>query len=166
MGGAAKCLRRIGTATVVLWSVILAWPREIQGQVGLAPGEARVALVAVAPAHASLDTASPPREGASLGSLREGSVTVRLSCNNGYRLMVRRIGNSASTGGAASRVWVRSVDGQFHELTPGSSVTIADQPPAEEDEREVFYRIEDLPKSPSTLQDLPVHYDLAVKPVI
>lgn len=164
VGGVLQRVRRIGTATLVLWSVILSWPREIQGQVGLASGEARVALIAIAPAHASLEAVSPPREAASPASLREESVTLRLSSNNGYRLIVRRMGTY--TAGSVGRVWVRAADGNFHELAPGSPVTIAEDRLAGQDEREVLYRIEGLPPSPATLQGLPVHYDIVVKPVI
>ena len=142
VGGAPLGLRRIGTATIVLWSVITARPREIQGQVGLTSGETRVALVAVAPAHASLVSVSPPQQAAGAGSVRQKSVTVRLTGNNGYRLLVRRSGNNTS--GAAGRIWVRGADGDFHELTPGSAVTIADEPLAGDHQQEVLYRLEDL----------------------
>ena len=159
-------LGRIRTATIVLGFVVLTWPREIQGQVGLASGEARVALVAIAPAHTEVQGVSLPRLGESRGHLREASFTLRLTSNNGYRLVVRRTGANSTRGDAAGRVWVRGVDGDFHELTPGSPVTIADQRPAGEHEREVLYRIQDLPEAAAILQALPVYYDIAVKPVM
>jgi hypothetical protein len=91
-------------------------------------------------------------------------VTVRLSGNNGYRLLVRRLEISAA--GVAGRVWVRGVDGKFHELTPRSTVTIGDEPPAGAYQQEILYRLEDLTNSGSTLKAPPIHYDIAVKPLI
>lgn len=54
-----------------------------------------------------------------MGSVRETSVAVRLSANTGYQLIVR------GTGSPTSRVWVRATNGEFQELTAGSSVTVA-----------------------------------------
>lgn len=166
MGGALQQIGRLWTATVVLWSVVLSWPREIQGQVGLASGEARIALVAIAPAHASLESVSQPREVDSPGPLREASVMVRLSSNGGYLLMVRRTGITTTEAMGVGRVWVRGLDGKFHELTSGSPVTVADERPAGEYEQEVFYRIEGATTRQAALQALPVHYDIAVKPAL
>jgi hypothetical protein len=166
VGGAPQQIGRTWPATVVLWGVLLICPREIQGQVGLASGEARIALVAIAPAHASLESVSELREADSPGPLRESSVMVRLSSNGGYRLIVRRTGSMATEATGVGRVWVRGLDGEFHELTSESPVTVAEERPAGEYEQEVFYRIEGPATRPAALQALPFYYDIAVKPAL
>jgi hypothetical protein len=99
-----------------------------------------------------------------MGSLRQRSVTIRLTGNNGYRLLVRR--SKVNPAEAADRIWVRGADGIFHELTPGSTVTIAEERLAGNHQQEVWYRLEDLTNSPPAVEALPVHYDIAVQPVI
>jgi hypothetical protein len=65
------------------------------------------------------------------------------------------------TAGAASRIWVRGVNGEFQELTAGSSVTVARGTHAVGQwDREVQYRIE----SAGDLNSLPVRYEIALSP--
>jgi hypothetical protein len=90
--------------------------------------------------------------------MREASVQVRFATNTGYRLVV-------SGGGTAngSRVWVRAANGEYRELTPGVSVTVASgRRAAGEWEREVSYRIE----SAADVVELPVRYEIVVDPTI
>jgi hypothetical protein len=62
---------------------------------------------------------------------------------------------------AASHIWVRGVNGEFQELTAGSSVTVArGMHGAGEWDREVQYRIE----SAGDLNSLPVRYEIALNP--
>jgi hypothetical protein len=61
----------------------------------------------------------------------------------------------------ASRIWVRGVNGDFQELTAGSSVTVGrGTHAAGQWEREVQYRIE----SAGELNSLPVRYEMAINP--
>jgi hypothetical protein len=84
---------------------------------------------------------------------------VKLSANTGYQLAVRAAERQAS------RIWVRSVTGQFQQLTRGSAVTVArDTHCAGEWEHEVHYRIEAEEKSDSSLYTLPVRYEIAINP--
>jgi hypothetical protein len=134
--------------------VMLAVPAVVQCQVGISSGMVQVALVAHVAPRGSIQGVSAERETGRTGSLGERSVTVRMSANTGYRLMVRLAGASAA------RIWVRSVTGEFQELTAGSSVTVArDSHCAGQWEREVQYRTE----SAGDLS-LPVRYELSLSP--
>jgi hypothetical protein len=116
---------------------------------------AQIALVAHIAPRGSIQGVSAERETARMGSVREASVMVRVAANTAYQLMVR------GTAVAASRVWVRDVNGEFQELTAGSSVTVArGTHAAGEWDREVQYRIE----SAGELNSLPVRYEMAINP--
>jgi hypothetical protein len=140
---------------VAIGLVVLSTPRLAQSQVGLTSGLAQVTLVAHVAPRGSIQDVGALQETRSLGTVREASVMVRLSANTGYQLRV------SAAGVSTSRIWVRSVTGQFQEITPGSSVTVArDSRRAGEWEREVQYRIE----SAGDLNSLPVRYEIAINP--
>ena len=94
------------------------------------------------------------------GSVRESLATVRIVANAGYRLVVRR------APGAAARVWVKSANGEFQEVTSGSSVTVdRGEPNAGERESEVHIRV-DRPGSDKIPDPPPVLYDLVMNPTL
>jgi hypothetical protein len=98
-------------------------------------------------------------ETARQGQLREASVNVRFATNTSYRLVV--LGGRAANG---SRVWVRAASGEYKELTPGASVTVArGTRSAGQWEREVSYRIE---SAAGDVVDLPVRYEIVVDATI
>ena len=147
--------RQILGQALVTFGVILGLPGVAQGQVGITSGLTQVALVAHVAPRGSIQGVSAERETSRMGALREASVTVRMSANTGYRLIVR------SAGASTSRIWVKSTTGEFQELTAGSSVTVArDTHTAGQLEREVQYRIESAGNSNS----LPVRYEIAISP--
>jgi hypothetical protein len=144
----------LGQALVTL-GAILGLPGVTQAQVGIPSGLTQVALVAHVAPRGSIQGVSADRETSRMGILREASVTVSMSANTGYRLIVRSAGTSTS------RIWVRSVTGEFQELTAGSSVTVArDTHTAGQWAREVQYRIE----SAGNTDGLPVRYEIAISP--
>ena len=141
--------------TVVALGVVLALPGVAESQVGISSGTAQIALVAHIAQRGSIQAVSAEREAARTGTIREASVMVRVAANTGYQLVVR------GTAVAASRVWVRGVNGEFQELTAGSSVTVArGTHAAGQWDREVQYRIE----SAGDLNSLPVRYEIALNP--
>lgn len=149
-------LRTLATLSVVLF----ARPQGVQAQIGITSGMAQVALVARIAPRGSIQGVSAQRETGRVGTIREASVTVRMSANTGYQLMVK------GTGASTSRIWVRAASGEFQELTAGSSVTVArDTHCAGQWEREVQYRIE-TQESAGDLTVLPVRYEIAINPVI
>ena len=147
--------RQVLVRTVAALGVVLGLPGVAQSQVGISSGVAQIALVAHIPPRGSIQGVSAERETARMGSVREASVMVRVAANTGYQLVVR------GTTVAGSRVWVRGVNGEFQELTAGSSVTVArDTHAAGQWDREVQYRIE----SAGDLNSLPVRYEIALNP--
>jgi hypothetical protein len=148
----AAPLRKL--AQTLALGAMLALPQVAYGQVGITSGMTQVALVARVAPRGSIQGVSAERETGRMGALREASVTVRMSANTGYRLVVKAAGTSTS------RIWVRAMTGEFQELTAGSSVTVArDAHRAGQWEREVQYRIEG-----GDLNSLPVRYEIAVSP--
>jgi hypothetical protein len=130
----------------------------LSAQVGLGSNLAQVALVVRVAPRASIEGVSPAVRSTRQGALTEASVKVRLSTNTAYRLVV--VGTASSQ---ASRLWVRSSSGDFYELVPGASVTVAQGArSAGQLEREVSYRLE----SDGTLESLPVRYEIVVTPAI
>ena len=153
MGAARQVLIR----TVAALGVVLALPGVAERQVGISSGVAQIALVAHIAPRGSIQGVSAERETGRMGSVREASVMVRVAANTGYQLVVRGIPV------AASRIWVRGVNGEFQELTAGSSVTVArGTHVAGQWDREVQYRIE----SASDLNSLPVRYEIAIDPTL
>jgi hypothetical protein len=155
LGDIVGASRQILVRTVVALGVVLTLPGVAESQVGISSGMAQIALVAHIAPRGSIQAVSAERETARTSTVREASVMVRVAANTGYQLVVR------GTAVAASRVWVRSVNGEFQELTAGSSVTVArGMHAAGEWDREVQYRIE----SAGDLSSLPVRYEIALNP--
>jgi hypothetical protein len=141
--------------TLVILGVVLTLPRVAQGQVGITSGLTQVALVAHVAPRGSIQGVSATRETGRVGGLRATSTTVHISANTGYRLVVK------AAGAPASRIWVRAVNGEFQELTAGSSITVArGGHTAGLAEREVQYRLESAGGETS----LPVRYEIAISP--
>jgi hypothetical protein len=160
--GAARRIMSLGKQTVALVGLlVLGSAQAAEGQVGLTSGMAQVTLVARIAPRGSIQAVGAQRETARQGTVREVSVTVGLSANTGYQLIVR------GTAVPASRVWVRSATGEYQELTSGTSVTVArDTRCAGQWQREVQYRIETSDAAGSELQNLPVRYEIAINPVM
>jgi hypothetical protein len=71
------------------------------------------------------------------------------------------------TGAGSSRIWVRAVNGEFQELTAGSSVTVArNGHSAGQWDREVQYRIQSADAADINEQALPVRYEIAINPTM
>ena len=155
LGDIVGASRQVLIRTVAALGMVFALPGVAQSQVGLPSGVAQIALVAHIAPRGSIQAVSAERETARTSTVREASVMVRVAANTGYQLVVR------GTGVAASRVWVRGVNGEFQELTAGSSVTVArGTHAAGQWDREVQYRIE----SAGDLNSLPVRYEIALNP--
>jgi hypothetical protein len=157
LGEIVGASRQVLVGTVAALGVVLALPGVAQSQVGISSGVAQIALVAHIAPRGSIQGVSAERETSRIGSVREASVMVRVAANTGYQLVVR------GTPVAASRIWVRGVNGEFQELTAGSSVTVArGTHAAGQWDREVQYRIE----SAGDLNSLPVRYEIAIDPTL
>ena len=151
----AKLIRR--TALVVGGSLVVAG--SVEAQVGISSSAAPVTLVARAPLQGSLEglviqsgIGLPDQE-------HSGTITLRVSANSGYRLVVRGGGEFPPD----ARIWVRSVSGEFQEVMEGSSVVVADDAhPARIEERRVEYRIQGAGDQTA----LPVRYELQINPAI
>ena len=140
--------------------LLVAAPRGAQGQVGITSGMAQVALVARIAPRGSIQAVSAQRETIA-GTVRSGSVTVNLSANTGYQLRVR------GTAASASRIWVRSLSGEFQEVKAGSAVTVAkDNQGAGQWEREVQYQIQNQDGGTTSSAPLPVVYEIAISPTL
>ena len=159
--GLAPALEMTVRRVAALGILAVTGPATIQAQVGLASGSAQIALVAHVPSRASIDGVNTTRESARLGTMREGTVRLRVSANAEYRLVV--VGTAPAAG---ARFWVRDAGGEFREVTSGSAVTVArDHRAASESVEEVRYRAE--PLNPATGSDaLPMRYEIRVKPTI
>jgi hypothetical protein len=119
-----------------------------------------VALVAQVPPRGSITGVGQARETARLGTVREGTVSVGISANTGYQLIVRGVQ------GATSRIWVRASTGEFQELKAGGAVTVVKEfRSGGELERSVQYRIE-MPDGDNGGESLPVRYEIAINPTI
>jgi hypothetical protein len=155
LGDIVGASRQVLVRTLAALGVVLALPAVAESQVGITSGLVQVALVAHVAPRGSIQGVSAERETGRIGSVREASVTVRVAANTGYQLVVR------GTAVAASRIWVRGVNGEFQELTAGSSVIVArGMHAAGQWDREVQYRIE----SAGDLNSLPVRYEIALSP--
>ena len=136
-----------------------AFSAGLQAQVGLSSSVAQVALVAHAEPRGSIQAVGAERETARAAGVRQVSVTLRLSANTGYQLLVR---GSGTTG---TRVWVGAADGTFQELKAGNAVVVARGSHFDQRERAVQYRIESLEGSDAA-EPLPVRYELAINPTM
>lgn len=154
---AVRTVRMVGRGLVA--AMVLVLPPALPGQVGVASNLAQVGLVAQVGLRASIPSVGPAVETARWGQLRESSVNVRFTTNTGYRLVV--VGGHSGNG---SRVWVRAASGEYKQLIPGASVTVARGARSSGLwEREVSYRIE----SPADdVVDLPVRYEIVVDATI
>ena len=156
-GAVLRVIQRGFPAAAVL---ALVGAPALAAQVGLSTGVAQVALVARSAPRAAIQRVGPALEMGRNGTTQDVSVSVGLVANTGYRLVV--VGTPAANG---SRLWVRGIDGEFQELTPGAAVTVArDGHAAGEWEREVSYRAETSP--PDGVQVLPVRYEIRVEPTL
>ena len=153
-------LPTIGRWLTALSVVALTLPGTAQAQVGLSSGVAQVTLVARSSPRAALQSVRTIAVTGRQGAFKEAAVGLRLSANSAYRLRVHR-----TSGHSRARLWVRAVDGSYHELRAGSPVTVGRGSHASGDsESTVRYRLE------TTAQDraivLPVRYEIAVDPMI
>jgi hypothetical protein len=131
-----------------------------EAQVGIRSGLSQVALIARRAPEGSIQAVSPAQQAGRVGRAVEASTTVRLSANSEYELTVRGFGSSSE------RVWVRDVNGAFQELTGGSSITVARGSHTKgQSEREVHYRVE-VGQSGELASQLPVLYEMRIKPVM
>lgn len=155
MGASRRVIGQTVRTFAAIGMAVLATPRVAESQVGLVSGLTQVTLVAQIAPRGSIQDVSAGRETGRIGSVREASVMVRGAANTGYQLMVR------GTAFTTSRIWVRGVNGEFQELSAGSSVTVARGTHATGQwEREVQYRIE----SAGDLNSPPVRYEIALNP--
>ena len=136
------------------------WCQIAEAQVGLRSAPVQVALVARAVPSGSIRSLGDLRWTRRADGAREITHVLRLSANTGYSLVVRRGWQPAH-----GRTWVRSVNGQFQEVTPGSSVTIArGQDGAVELEHRIHYRIQSATSGEPA--QLPVTYELHIDPTL
>lgn len=162
---AAPALGMIGRG-LVAWGILAVTPAALQAQVGLASGSARITLIARVAPRASINGVTTAQETARQGSLKEGTVKVRLTANTGYRLVVVGTGPVSSNGQAASRVWVRAENGRFEEVRSGTAVTVARGHHADAaSEPEVSFRSETSASGEGS-QALPVRYEVRIDPTI
>jgi hypothetical protein len=132
---------------------------RVEAQVGITSGVGQVTLIARAPLQGSLEGLAV-HPGIGLRGGDQGTITLRISANSGYRLVVRGSGMTP----ADARIWVRSVSGEFQEVTQGSSVVVADDSqPAAEKERQLEY-LRDSSGDPALR--LPLQYELQISPAI
>jgi hypothetical protein len=154
--------RRFGSRSLSLASLLvglLGSSGTAEGQVGLRSDLAQVGLVARSVPRGTMQELALTAQMTTDGS-GEGSVIVRLSTNSSYKLVVRGSGLPAG-----SRVWVRSADGIFQEVTPGMPVTVA-RYAAGEGERDhgVLYRVES--STPLAPGRPPIRCELHIAPTI
>ncbi|HEY8195936.1 MAG TPA: hypothetical protein VIG04_03070 [Gemmatimonadales bacterium] len=141
-------------------------PAALQAQIGLASGTAHITLIARVPPRASINGVGSARETVRRGNLREETVTVRLSANTGYRLVVVGTAPASSPAGQSPRLWVRAESGRFEEVMPDAAVTvIRGRHAVAEWEPEVNFRSE-RPASGQGAAVLPVRYEIRIDPTI
>jgi hypothetical protein len=144
--------------TAIIGIALASLAGRADAQVGLTSGTARVTLVARTAQEGSIQSVS--RVSGGENAPYASTLAVRMSANTGYRLMVRAV-PSAATG----RIWVRTSTGEFQELQPGSSVTVArEAESAGASEQQVQYRIDSPPGAQAG--DVPVRLELRLDPVI
>ena len=136
------------------------WCQMAEAQVGLSSSPVQVALLArAAPlgsVHSIGDVRWMRREGA-----REATQVLRLSANTRYSLVVRGVQQPVR----GSRAWVRSLSGEFQEVLPNSSVTVArGQGGGVELDHPIHYRIESAASGEPA--QLPVTYELRIAPTL
>jgi hypothetical protein len=142
---------------VISTCLVLLAPPSLGAQVGLTASLAQVTLVARTAPRGSIQGVSAAREIGGSGALRESSVALGISANTSFRLVARH------TGVFASRIWVRSVAGNFEELKAGLPVVVA-RDSCYHGNREVQYRTET--PAGETQDILPIVYDLVIAPTM
>ena len=156
----------VGRSLATLAILALLGPAAGHAQVGLASGSARIALIARVLPRVSVYGVSSARETARQSDVREETVTVRLSVNTGYRLVVVGTAPPGAQAGPAPRLWVRAENGRFEEVRSGAVVTVVrSQRAVGECESDVSFRRE-APESVEGRQLLPVRYELRIDPTI
>lgn len=149
-----------GRGIVAVGLLVLAAPAPVQAQVGLASGAARITLVARVSPKASLGHVSPARETDRRGTVRDETVTVRLSANTGYRLVV--VGTAPAS---SPSLWVRVESGRFEEVRSGAAVTvIRGRHAVVEWEPELTFRSERSESAGPHV--IPVRYEVRIDPAI
>ena len=164
--GVAPALGLMACRLAALGVLAAAGPAALQAQIGLASGGAQIALIARVPLRASINVVGPAPETARRSVMSEGTVKLRLSANNGYRLVVVGTDPVRSSAGPASRLWVRAENGRFEELKSGAVVTVVrGRHTAGEWEPEVSFRREAFGSIEGS-DVLPVRYEVRIDPVI
>jgi hypothetical protein len=136
-----------GLTVAALLLIGLGWGRSAQAQVGIRSGISQVSLLARSTPRASIETDNP-------------SFALRLTVNTGYSVVVRGL----RPAGPGSRIWVRSAEGVFQEITDGSAVTVAHDGAGRVDLEQVQYRIESLEPPPAGT--LPLYCELRIAPTL
>jgi hypothetical protein len=156
-------LGMIGRRAALLVVLTGAGPAAAQAQIGLTSAPVQVALIARSSPRAAVSGVSAFRETARSGTSTEGTVTVSLSVNTGYRLVV--VGTDPEGSRAAgARVWVRADNGRFELISSGTRVTVLRGPRAT-GQPQVKFRTERPDPGRSTAV-LPVRYELRIDPSI
>jgi hypothetical protein len=147
-----------GRCPLLVALLALGLAARAEAQVGLTSGIAQVGLIARAPLQGTIEGLET-HGGIGLSSSQGNeSITLRLSSNSGYRLIVRGSGVRSEE----LRIWFRSVAGELEEITDGSAVVVADGSKTTGiTERKVEYRVEGVTKDS---EPLPVYYELQVSP--
>ena len=129
-------------------------------QAGLASSVSQVTLVVRSAPRASALAVGSVRRTGRHGDLTDATMDIQLSANSPYRLVVRGV-----PGAAKGQVWVQSVDGTYHPVVAGSSVTVAhgSHAPAQS-RRQVKFQFDR--GVPAPLSKLPVRYELVMVPRI
>jgi hypothetical protein len=154
---------QIRSTSAAILAALLACSSTVQAQQGLRSRSLQIALRARVPAHGALQSVGPAREVATIGELKQASVSLKLSANSGCRLVVLR--SAGSINESHARIWVRNAKGDFEELKPGSGVTVArDRVFAGEDEREVRYMFDADAAGALDATALPVRYEIRMDP--
>jgi hypothetical protein len=136
------------------------WCQMAEAQVGLRSAPVQLALVARAAPLGSVRSIGDVRWTRREGAL-EGTQVLRLSANTSYSLVVRGMRQPVR----GSRTWVRSLSGEFQEVLPDSSVTVArGQDGGAQLEHPIHYRIESAAGGEPA--PLPVTYELRITPTL
>jgi hypothetical protein len=134
----------------------------LQAQVGLGSGEGRIALIAQVAPRASMSETAFARATRHLGNVTEQTVTIRLSANTGYRLMVVGTASESVQSGTVSGLWVKTESGRFEKITSGAAVTVIRGQAVSEWEPQVTFRTEQA----ESMNALPVRYEVRIDPTI
>jgi hypothetical protein len=157
-------LRQFGGRELTLVGLLLTgagWCQMAEAQADLRSAPVSLALVARAAPRGSVRGLDEVRWSRRADGAREGTQVLRLSANTSYLVVVRGVPQPVR----GSRTWIRSVNGQFQEVIPGSSVIVArGHGEGLELKHAIHYRIE----SPATGEPTqpPVTYELRIAPTL